>query len=175
MLPYAVGIVCCYSSLPSSRGNKAVPGLSNTGIFGFICHLPAGLWFPVLQPRRLWLQRLLWVLPCWQPLLVWVVRKQGSSQWHGEVSVWLTPSFRGIKWTALGGNKSIHNSYCYLLISQFIFLLSRIILHILGYNTGRICLKTIKMQNLRLHGSIILHDLLSGFCQALHCHQRNIW
>lgn len=88
-------------------------------------------------------------------------------------STLLTHYFRDIKCTALGGNKSNSDSCGSFLIS--VLLLSRTILHILGCNTGRICLKTIQMQNLRLHGSIILYDLLSGFCQALHCHQHNIW
>lgn len=39
-LPYAVGIVYCYSSLPNSWGNKAAPGFSNIRIFGIICHMP---------------------------------------------------------------------------------------------------------------------------------------
>lgn len=101
--------------------------------------------------------------------------KQCSSLRRGMGSILLTSNLRGIKWTAMGGSKSIHQSYYYFLISHFIFLLSRTILLILGYNTVRICLKPIKMQNLRLHESIILCDLLSGFCQAFHCHQHNIW
>lgn len=116
-LPYALGIpiLLCYSSLPNSWGNKAAPGFSNTKTFGSICHIPVRLWFELFSHEDVHYIDSCNSLPgatpgrscTWGPVQMEV---QGGSTLP-------THYFRGIKCTALGGNRSSHNSYCSFLIS----------------------------------------------------------